>query len=730
MSDLDQICSELERRVRLGASALFPDPDGEPDEFMQRILAIHANGGTAWSRIEDVFRSNRKHRQFVPLIVKLAREKNGIPTIGGPPRSRSTYVRSVWQDAEVSSEAIIPDGWKVESNNWIYRVEKRTKDGEVSSEILLECSNHPLVIRRRVQNDNDEILLDVAWKTKKKQWDGGLYDREMLFSTREILKAAKHGLSVGSDNAMEIVKYLRAYENRNLMVIPAGYATSHMGWQGEPDNPTHHGFMCGMTQIGANGRAIEMIAKGGNASVAESTHCAGSFDAWKSAVGRLEHLPAMKILLYGSLASPLLAILRCSNAILELVGKTSRGKTTGLQLAASCWRSADSKLLPNWYGTINGFESMAAFSMDMPLLLDDTKNAVEKGKGMEIGKVIYQFFSGVGRTRADRDGSQRATATWRAVMISTGEARLTSLAKDEGAATRVLSLWGNPAGEQVTGATARMLREIFDDELLDNYGHAGPAVVRWLCANRNRWPELRSLYDATSSRVREKYSGAPASRLAKVIALLDVSSFVAAEAGCLPWRRSPLLEDADVMALIGSSMQHASAAADRGHEAWTFVHSYAESRPGAWIKAGTIPDSQPSNSWLGWYDDKIGDRFLWLPSQLRKALSEGHYDETVLQQWKDFGILVDCEDGRLDSRVRCGGPDGEKSTVRRQHRVCIVMHPPSDEKPVGQPSVTPQVPQAEPPDSDDLSWPTDPPSQTEMYLEEDPCEEYPDEWFS
>ena len=69
-------------------------------------------------------------------------------------------------------------------------------------------------------------------------------------------------------------------------------------------------------------------------------------------------------------------------------------------------------------------------------------------------------------------------------MISTGEVMSSDLARSEGAATRVLSVWGSPLGRVVAPKTATMIDNIVDGSLSENYGHAGPMVVRWLAKNR------------------------------------------------------------------------------------------------------------------------------------------------------------------------------------------------------------------------------------------------------
>ncbi len=676
MNSRESVANEVRRRLGADPNFLHDKDDPESENYkdarmlFDRCVDACRNNGRDWGEIRAVLKSLKLHNEWKSHIERLA--KSSLRVVASTNESRTkTTIRDFWEDAPVHSEATMPTGWFIdEIDNKIYRLVERTVNGDRVMDST-EVSGHPLVVQKRIQQDETgEIYLEIGWKAATR-WKSSVYLRDACFDTKQIVKSARVGISVGSDNAMEIVKFLRAYESHNLLRIARGFATGRQGWQGEPDDPTHHGFVSGYGQIGGNGKSIEMRPfSDGDRVVADQLHDHGSFEEWKDAIGKVSKWPAIKLAIYGSLAPPLLAILRCQNVIIEWVGRSSRGKTTALQIGQSCWRSAETKI-PNWNATVNGFESMAKFLSDMPLFIDDTKQAIEHGKGAQIAKIIYQFVSGSGRTRSDRDVGQRVMSTWRSVMLSTGEVRATDIAKDEGAATRVLSLWGNPCGELVLPAIAAEIADVVSNRLTDNYGHAGPRVVAWLCKHRSRWPELRALFNETADKVRKSYESAAASRLAKVVALLEVASFVASEAGCLPWKYIPLLEDVNVKEMIGASLEQASLSADRAREAWSFVNSYAEARPDAWVDWGCNAnvEKQPSTGWLGWRNELVR---AWLPSQLKRALRDGQYDESVFQAWKDARIIQCAERSRFESRCRCGGPDPDNKEMKSRHRVILV----------------------------------------------------------
>lgn len=694
MSATEDLPSELSRRLRDDESVLHK-PKGI--DLLERLVLACVDDGLVWAECLKVFRQARSIRTWEPRIKKLARSKQGVASIGAEPSLSSTPVAEIWPDAGVHSEASAPPGFGFADPvaGAIYKIVTKThKDGTVATRSL-KISGSPVVIRRRVMHDDGSISLDLAWKTGK-HWIDHVYNREHVFDSSKIVaRTAGDGMPVSSANNNVMVEYLAAYEEHNLLLIPCCYSSSTLGWQGSHGNLTKHGFLFGNRQIGANGRQIEFRGSGpGDVTEGDLYRSAGTFEEWKAALGKLAALPAFKLMLYAALAPPLLPILGAPNMIVEIVGDTSRGKTTAMEVAQSCWR-ASKTMFDTWDNTVVGFETKAHMHTDMPLFIDDTKTAIEHGKKQQLAKVIYQFVSGKGRGRGARDGGQRATNFWRSLMITSGEVPSSDIAQSEGAAARVLSLWGTPLGDQVSAEAASTAQEVVDQTLNENYGHAGPQVVQWLCNNKDKWDALKTKYIDVATRVRQEFTSAAASRLAKVIGLLDTASYVAHKANCLPWEWTPLLDDPAICGLLRSALEHATKAADHATQAWRHILSYAESRPSQWIEYGVDPQKEPEpppkpqhdlpstpggwyprsdprsdprpepasrarkeplTGWLGWVSD---DCFMWFPSQLKRALKDSQYaeeTETILRKWRDREV-IESTSNRLGVLLPCAGDD-------------------------------------------------------------------------
>ena len=188
-----------------------------------------------------------------------------------------------------------------------------------------------------------------------------------------------------------------------------------------------------------------------------------------------------------------------TNFILDFSGETSMGKTTALRLAASVWGSPDERgggIVYAWDVSRVFVERTAAMLDYLPMFLDDTKRA---RRSEDVGKTLYDYASGVGRGRGSLQGLQRVTRA-HGVLLSTGEAPATSFTNDGGTRARALCLWGSPF-EGTNRATEAAVSKV-QRMVLDNYGHAGPRLVRYLLDH----PEARAGLSAELARNLESWT--------------------------------------------------------------------------------------------------------------------------------------------------------------------------------------------------------------------------------
>ena len=208
----------------------------------------------------------------------------------------------------------------------------------------------------------------------------------------------------------------------------------------------------------------------------------GTLEGWQDMARLCAGNSRFEFALALGFAAPLLAFANMDGSIFNLEGGSSTGKTTALKIAASTWGSP-SHHVRAWRVTDNGLESVCPLHNDNLLILDELGQV----GGRALSEVAYMFANGTGKTRAARNGGIRAAASWRGVLLSSGELGLTAKLNEDGIQTR--------AGQEVRFIGVPMSREHLKElygrepgrlmhELsslpFKHYGHAGREFLRRL----------------------------------------------------------------------------------------------------------------------------------------------------------------------------------------------------------------------------------------------------------
>jgi len=199
-----------------------------------------------------------------------------------------------------------------------------------------------------------------------------------------------------------------------------------------------------------------------------------------------------------------------------------------------------------------------------------------------------------------------ATATLRAVLISTGEQPLPDFGNAGGARARVLTLAGPPWG---TGPdAARYSADIQADQratlriLRTNYGHAGQALASWLVRlDDDARARLREIYDREVQRRSTEAEllspGHPAAtRLAEYGALVDCAG-AALETAC-----GIVAPHGWITRQRWTDMLERGRGVDVARSAIQRVMSWAISRSGSLSGHADAKHGAPSQGWIGAWD--------------------------------------------------------------------------------------------------------------------------------
>jgi putative DNA primase/helicase len=289
--------------------------------------------------------------------------------------------------------------------------------------------------------------------------------------------------------------------------------------------------------IGFDGRVI--LA----AEVTASHHTSsGTLEEWQNSVAKLAQAHSRaRFAVACAFVSPLLALIGVDGGGINLRGPSSIGKTTLLTTAASVWGRGDERgFIRTWRGTGNGIEAAATQFSDTFLPLDE----IGVASASEVGNVIYSIAGGVGKQRANRDGSAKLPNTWRTFILSTGEISIADKIREGGKRARagqeirVLDLnadAGKGFGVFDTGEDPEQLARDLRQASINFYGTAGPAFIRAIIAKIDEVAAIaQESLDTFRDQVAANVQAGQVLRAANRIGLVAVAGELAIQLGILP----------------------------------------------------------------------------------------------------------------------------------------------------------------------------------------------------
>jgi hypothetical protein len=559
----------------------------------------------------------------------------------------------------------VPAGWVVDRGG-VWRLEDR--DGSVAA---VPVTSRPILATAIVQGDAGQSV-HLEWRQRGEAgsrggtWSSAVVRTSVVQDPRALVAAvADAGAPIGAHSARAVARYV--HEQLEASDLPVAVGQARCGW-----TPGRQAYLWGRVLLTGGDRVAPgrppsswapghalLEADGEEATIAETLHAAGEWEAWRAAVTTAIEAPPAAIALYAALGAPLLGILAAAdNPIIDLSGPTSIGKTTALWLAASVWGRPGDRggLIASWDLSPTKMERLCAFLCDMPVLIDDTKRLARPEQAEEA---VYTLAQGVGRGRARPDGT-RLTARWTGSVVSTGEAEILAAGTAGGARARAIQITDLPLGalgEAGVDALRGALRE--------HYGHAGPRAVEWLLRHRARWEWIRERYEARAEGWRTRLpAGGVGSRLARVAAWLECAQILAHDVLRLPRPATDPLSRLPVWIAEGVRDADRATIALRDVYAWCVQHQSE-----FWGRHIVDPGGprQPARGWAGAWAGGVGDgpasgwweEIAIVPGCLDRVLIHlGHAPGEVLRVWQDRGwILVggEAEARRTQRRPVAGG---------------------------------------------------------------------------
>lgn len=342
---------------------------------------------------------------------------------------------------------------KMKCLNWMADDEGiRISNTNPGSPDIIACY-HPILPVERMKNlETGEEQIKLAYRRNGK-WTEVIVPKTMVASATKIVGLSALGISVTSENAKFLVRYLSDVENANDDYIKIQYSSSKIGW-------IRDYFLPYDKEITFDG---DMRFR----QLYESISVGGSRIEWYEhvkkvrATGRIEP----KIMLAASFASILIKLVGALPFFVDLWGETEGGKTVTLMLGASVWANpGESRYIGDFKTTDVALEAKSDMLNNLPLILDDTSKVSAKIRDNFEG-IVYDLCSGKGKSRSNKELGVNRENRWQNCILTNGERPLAGYVSQGGAINRIIEV--------------ECSEKIFDDPqftadtLKKNYGYAG-----------------------------------------------------------------------------------------------------------------------------------------------------------------------------------------------------------------------------------------------------------------
>jgi len=450
---------------------------------------------------------------------------------------------------------------------------------------------------------------------------------------------ARQGLMIVAKHRAQLINYLNALDSDQRITI-----VSHTGWHKIAGK---HVFQLPNKSYGSPSQEMVLL----NVDTTSSPYGElGSLEQWRQGVGRHCCGQRLGVLAVSTaFAGPLLELVNQDGGGIHFRGASSTGKTSLARAAASVW--GPPSYLRSWRSTANGLEAIAALTTDTALVLDEL-GVID---ARELHAASYQLATGSGKGRARRDGSMRAPAVWRIMVISTGEVSIAAKVEEDrgrrtkaGQEIRILDIpadvgtghgaFDSPGSEQDAAHLADAIRIA----ATESYGVAGPAFVEAIVNDVDSISQQAA--QAVESFTATTGSDGQVHRAAQRLGLIAFAGELACRLGIVPWRKGEATAAAEFalaqwLAARGGRGPAETLSAIRQVRLFIEKHGVARFQPVD--NTATMVMNR-----AGWRQGN-GEQQEWLilPEVWKSEVCAGLEPVTVAKALADQGMLAKASDG-------------------------------------------------------------------------------------
>lgn len=557
-------------------------------------------------------------------------------------------------------DIVVPKPYVLDESGVSYIAEP--KSGDVEPEQIYLTRTAAWVEAAARDRDSENWGMSIIWLDRDNKKHNRTMPAELLHDHQNLSRVLELlGLSIVPGKELEFAKYIAAFTTSERI-----RSATHLGWY---DNSF---VLPGDIIHPPKKENISFQPTEYHASY-DSVFASDRLDEWKSNIADpLSHCDLAVVVLSVSLAAPFATMADVENGGINLYGRTSKGKTILLQVGASAWgNGADPAVSSNgncyiqrWYSTKNGLEGVFQSFNDLLLCLDE----IGESDLHDFGKQIYQALSGIGKSRADVDGSLKTRRHWGATILSTGELPVQQVIEESG---------GKVRGGQLVRFIDIAVAQYFDSQAeAENmkkaagryFGTAGPAFIRYV--TDIGLDEIRTDFQNLENTTKE-IGDAPtpeAGRVRKRFAFYAMIGELAIEAEILPWETGRVLDACRAVYQTWLKTCTTFTDAQRGVlNVKNFIMAHGSSRfehdkDTEGLVKGANLIARPIINRVGWYRN---DRYCFSPEGFREAC-DGVLDTTVKHALEDLNLLTTVKDKKFLDAISVDGVTTSVVAVKKE----------------------------------------------------------------
>lgn len=247
----------------------------------------------------------------------------------------------------------------------------------------------------------------LEFKDRDGQW------RREVIPCKLFIGQGHDGIKLAVDLGLEVESGIKALDRLRQFIVGArpdrrARLVPTTGWHG-------HAFVFPDGAVGEGDGELLLFDGSRRAHGLYSTR--GTLANWRESIAaRAVGNPRLMFALAAALAGPLLKWCGSPGFAFHFCGDSSTGKSAALVAGSSIWGPPES-VVHTWRATSNAIETVFAQANDTMIPLDELREVDPR----EAGAIVYMQGNRKGKTRSSAGGGLREAATWRTVMLSSGE---------------------------------------------------------------------------------------------------------------------------------------------------------------------------------------------------------------------------------------------------------------------------------------------------------------------